>query len=41
MPLEATMICIDNSEWSRNGDFYSSRFDTQKEAAQTICEVKT
>jgi len=21
MPLEYTMICMDNSEWCRNGDF--------------------
>ena len=27
MPLEATMVCVDNSEWMRNGDFTPTRFE--------------
>ncbi|KAK9945719.1 hypothetical protein M0R45_011218 [Rubus argutus] len=29
MVLEATMICVDNSEWMRNGDHSPSRFQAQ------------
>ncbi|KAL9461760.1 hypothetical protein AB3S75_004705 [Citrus x aurantiifolia] len=41
MVLEATMICIDNSEWMRNGDYAPSRFQAQTEAANLICGAKT
>jgi len=41
MPLEAIMICLDNSEWTRNGDFSPSRWDTQIDTANIICEAKT
>ena len=41
MPLEATMICMDNSEWNRNGDFAPSRWDSQVDAATIIAEAKT
>jgi 26S proteasome regulatory subunit N10 len=41
MVLEATMICMDNSEWSRNGDFAPSRWDSQQDAATIIAEAKT
>jgi len=27
-PKEAVMICMDNSEWNRNGDFAPSRWDS-------------
>ena len=37
MPLEATMICLDNSEWSRNGDIAPSRWASQIDAANIIC----
>lgn len=40
MPLEAIMVCIDNSEWSRNGDFAPSRFDSQQDASMIICQAK-
>ncbi|KAH7518428.1 hypothetical protein FEM48_Zijuj09G0170500 [Ziziphus jujuba var. spinosa] len=33
MVLEATMICIDNSEWMRNGDYSPSRFQAQADAS--------
>jgi 26S proteasome regulatory subunit N10 len=32
---------LDNSEWSRNGDFAPSRWDSQQDAANIICEAKT
>ena len=38
MVLEATIICIDNSDWTRNGDYYPTRFKTQIEAANLIIE---
>jgi len=41
MPLEACMLCLDNSEWNRNGDFPPSRFDAQQDAANIICNAKT
>ncbi|KAK3224340.1 hypothetical protein Dsin_011365 [Dipteronia sinensis] len=41
MVLEATMICIDNSEWMRNGDYTPSRFQAQAEAVNLICGAKT
>eukprot|EP01040_Poterioochromonas_malhamensis_P003257 gene3257-3471_t len=33
MPLESTMICLDNSDWMRNGDYAPSRLDAQQDAA--------
>ncbi|RXH75002.1 hypothetical protein DVH24_029723 [Malus domestica] len=41
MVLEATMICIDNSEWMRNGDYAPSRFLAQADAVNLICGAKT
>jgi len=41
MALEATVICIDNSEWMRNGDFSPSRFEAQQDACLSICGAKT
>jgi len=38
--LEATVICIDNSEWMRNGDFSPSRFESQQDACVSICGTK-
>ena len=38
MVLEATILCIDNSDWTRNGDYFPSRFQTQIEAANLIIE---
>jgi len=40
-PLQATMICIDNSEWMRNGDYAPSRFQAQTDAVNLICGAKT
>ncbi|KAL4187188.1 hypothetical protein AMTRI_Chr09g37840 [Amborella trichopoda] len=41
MVLEATMICIDNSEWMRNGDYSPTRLQAQSEAVNLICGAKT
>ncbi|KAL6956819.1 proteasome regulatory particle base subunit rpn10 [Sarracenia purpurea var. burkii] len=41
MVLEATMICIDNSEWMRNGDYSPIRFQAQADAVNLICGAKT
>ncbi|OMO83541.1 von Willebrand factor, type A [Corchorus olitorius] len=41
MVLEATMICVDNSEWMRNGDYSPSRFQAQADAVNLICGAKT
>ncbi|GAQ89627.1 26S proteasome non-ATPase regulatory subunit [Klebsormidium nitens] len=41
MVLEATVICLDNSEWMRNGDYSPSRFQAQADAVNLICGAKT
>ncbi|CAM8934672.1 unnamed protein product [Rhodiola kirilowii] len=41
MVLEATMICVDNSEWMRNGDYSPTRFQAQADAVSLICGAKT
>ncbi|GAB2231925.1 hypothetical protein Droror1_Dr00010944 [Drosera rotundifolia] len=41
MVLEATMICVDNSEWMRNGDYSPNRFQAQADAVNLICGSKT
>ncbi|KAL0343097.1 UNVERIFIED_CONTAM: 26S proteasome non-ATPase regulatory subunit [Sesamum angustifolium] len=35
------MICIDNSEWMRNGDYSPNRFQAQADAVNLICGAKT
>ena len=35
------MICIDNSEWMRNGDYAPNRFQAQADAVNLICGAKT
>ncbi|CAN4116729.1 unnamed protein product [Withania somnifera] len=41
MVLEATMICIDNSEWMRNGDYPRNRLEAQSDAVSFLCGAKT
>ncbi|CAN6554631.1 unnamed protein product [Malus baccata var. baccata] len=41
MNNQATMICVDNSEWMRNGDYSPSRLQAQAEAINLICGAKT
>ncbi|KAJ7618407.1 hypothetical protein FB45DRAFT_992558, partial [Roridomyces roridus] len=40
MPLEATMMIIDNSEYMRNGDYMPTRFDAQSDAVTTVVQTK-
>lgn len=41
MPLECTMICLDNSDWMRNGDYIPTRLNAQQDAASLICTQRT
>ncbi|EYC04782.1 hypothetical protein Y032_0086g1988 [Ancylostoma ceylanicum] len=40
MVQESTMICVDNSEWMRNGDFVPTRMQCQQDAANLILQCK-
>lgn len=40
MGLESTIICADNSEYSRNGDFPPNRFAAQVDAINMLCNAK-
>uniref|UniRef100_A0A914LJS4 26S proteasome non-ATPase regulatory subunit 4 n=1 Tax=Meloidogyne incognita TaxID=6306 RepID=A0A914LJS4_MELIC len=40
MSQESTMICIDNSEWMRNGDLPPTRFNCQQEAVRALVHYK-
>lgn len=40
MPLEATLIVIDNSEYMRNGDYHPNRFQAQSDAVTTLFQTK-
>ncbi|CAN3352985.1 26S proteasome regulatory subunit Rpn10p [Diutina catenulata] len=40
MPLEAVMIAIDNSEYMRNGDYATTRYDAQLTATEFIFQNK-
>lgn len=40
MPLETTMICMDNSEYTRNGDYSPSRMETMQDAANLVSNAK-
>ena len=37
MPLECTVICLDDSEFMRNGDYAPNRLDSQQDAAALLC----
>jgi len=41
MVLEATVICLDNSDWMRNGDYTPTRLEAQQDAINLICGAKT
>eukprot|EP01134_Creolimax_fragrantissima_P001644 CFRG1644T1 len=41
MVLEATVVCVDNSEWMRNKDYPPSRLDAQRDAVHVVCSSKT
>eukprot|EP00939_MAST-03C_sp_MAST-3C-sp1_P001046 g1046.t1 len=36
MPLSSVMICLDNSEWMRNGDYTPDRLEAQHDSANLI-----
>jgi len=40
MVLESTMICFDNSDYMRNGDYFPSRLNVQKDAVNLVCLTK-
>ncbi|CAK9039565.1 unnamed protein product [Durusdinium trenchii] len=39
--IKAVMICLDNSDYTRNGDYMPTRFDSQSDAANLLCGAKT
>lgn len=41
MVQEATVVCIDNSEFARNGDYSPSRFQAQADAVNLLAGAKT
>jgi len=41
MVLESTIVCVDNSEWMRNGDFLPTRIAAQQDAVSVIANAKT
>lgn len=41
MVLESTMICVDNSDYMRNGDFVPTRLLAQQDAVNMVCTSKT
>ncbi|ODQ82912.1 hypothetical protein BABINDRAFT_25451, partial [Babjeviella inositovora NRRL Y-12698] len=41
MVLEATMVVIDNSEYMRNGDYVTNRYEAQLDALDYIFQAKT
>uniref|UniRef100_A0A1I7UG67 26S proteasome non-ATPase regulatory subunit 4 n=1 Tax=Caenorhabditis tropicalis TaxID=1561998 RepID=A0A1I7UG67_9PELO len=40
MVQESTMICVDNSEWMRNGDFQPTRLQAQQDAINLVTQCK-
>ncbi|XP_030754685.1 26S proteasome non-ATPase regulatory subunit 4 [Sitophilus oryzae] len=41
MVLESSMICVDNSDYMRNGDFLPTRLQAQQDAVNLVCHSKT
>jgi len=39
MVLEACVLCLDNSEWTRNGDYSPSRYDAQMDTVNALCRA--
>lgn len=39
--MEATVVCLDNSEWTRNGDYAPTRFQAQADAVNLLAGAKT
>ena len=40
-PQEATVVCVDNSEFTRNGDYAPTRFQAQADAINLLAGAKT
>jgi 26S proteasome regulatory subunit N10 len=40
MVLEAVMLCVDNSAYSRNGDYLPTRLKAQTEAVAELAHAK-
>ncbi|XP_064602162.1 26S proteasome non-ATPase regulatory subunit 4-like [Liolophura sinensis] len=40
MVLESTMVCVDNSDYMRNGDFIPTRLQAQQDAVSLVCHSK-
>uniref|UniRef100_U5ENL8 26S proteasome non-ATPase regulatory subunit 4 n=1 Tax=Corethrella appendiculata TaxID=1370023 RepID=U5ENL8_9DIPT len=40
MVLESTMICFDNSDYQRNGDYFPTRMNAQKDGINLVCLTK-
>lgn len=40
MSLEATLILLDNSSYALNGDYYPTRWESQKDAVGLISTLK-
>ncbi|XP_048745283.1 26S proteasome non-ATPase regulatory subunit 4-like [Ostrea edulis] len=41
MGLESTIVCVDSSDYMRNGDFVPTRFQAQQDAVNLVCHSKT
>lgn len=41
MVLESTIVCVDTSEYMRNGDFLPTRIQAQQDAVNLVCMSKT
>jgi len=41
MSQETTVICLDNSEWMRNGDYTPNRLEAQLDAVNLLATAKT
>uniref|UniRef100_A0A8C6FHU7 26S proteasome non-ATPase regulatory subunit 4 n=1 Tax=Moschus moschiferus TaxID=68415 RepID=A0A8C6FHU7_MOSMO len=41
MVLESTVVCVDNSEYTQNGDFLPTRLQAQQDAVNIVCHFKT
>ena len=39
--MEATVICVDNSEWTRNSDYAPTRFQAQADCVNLLAGAKT
>eukprot|EP00056_Hartaetosiga_gracilis_P004030 m.70667 g.70667 ORF g.70667 m.70667 type:complete len:452 (-) comp11674_c1_seq1:1838-3193(-) len=40
MPLESTVVCLDSSEFMRNGDFLPNRLQAERDAANLVVNTK-